>query len=131
MTTKEDNFLLNSDTKGKNSVPSIAKGESKKRSKKRLETYSIYIYKLLKQIHPDTGGVVQGNGIMNSFVKDIFECIATDTAKLAAYSNTKTLTSHEIQTSVRLIHPGELAKHPVSEGTKVSPNIPLLLNCNK
>jgi len=29
-----------------------------------------------------------------------------------------TVTSREIQTSVRLILPGELAKHAVSEGTK-------------
>jgi hypothetical protein len=29
-----------------------------------------------------------------------------------------TLTSREIQTSIRLVFPGELAKHAVSEGTK-------------
>ena len=29
-----------------------------------------------------------------------------------------TITSREIQTSVRLLLPGELAKHAVSEGTK-------------
>jgi histone H2B len=29
-----------------------------------------------------------------------------------------TLTSREIQTAVRLVLPGELAKHAVSEGTK-------------
>ncbi|EJK66679.1 hypothetical protein THAOC_12376, partial [Thalassiosira oceanica] len=27
----------------------------KKRSKKRVESYSTYIYKVLKQVHPDTG----------------------------------------------------------------------------
>ena len=32
-----------------------AKGEGKKRKKKRKKTYSIYIYKVLKQVHPDTG----------------------------------------------------------------------------
>jgi histone H2B len=30
-------------------------GEGKKRTKKRTETYSTYIYKVLKQVHPDTG----------------------------------------------------------------------------
>jgi histone H2B len=35
---------------------SAAKTEGgKKRSKKRVETYSSYIYKVLKQVHPDTG----------------------------------------------------------------------------
>lgn len=56
--------------------------------------------------------------IMNSFVGDLFERIASESAKLATYNNTKTLTSREIQTAVRLLLPGELAKHAVSEGTK-------------
>ena len=29
-----------------------------------------------------------------------------------------TLTSREVQTAIRLVFPGELAKHAVSEGTK-------------
>jgi len=37
---------------------------------------------------------------------------------LARYNKKPTVTSREIQTSVRLILPGELAKHAVSEGTK-------------
>ena len=32
-----------------------AKGEGGKRRKKRKETYAVYIYKVLKQVHPDTG----------------------------------------------------------------------------
>ena len=30
-------------------------GDGKKRTKKRVESYSTYIYKVLKQVHPDTG----------------------------------------------------------------------------
>lgn len=86
--------------------------------KKRSESYSIYIYKVLKQVHPDTGISSKAMSIMNSFVADLFERIATEAAKLASYNNTKTLTSREIQTAVRLLLPGELAKHAVSEGTK-------------
>ncbi|KAJ8902761.1 hypothetical protein NDN08_006081 [Rhodosorus marinus] len=95
---------------------SIDKKDKKK--KKRVETYSVYIYKVLKQVHPDTGISSKAMSIMNSFVNDIFERIAGEASKLAAYSKTKTLTSREVQTSVRLLLPGELAKHAVSEGTK-------------
>jgi len=73
--------------------------------------------------------------ILNSFVNDIFERIATEASsmyfliiqsiipnlfpsELAAYSKKSTISSREIQTSVRLILPGELAKHAISEGTK-------------
>jgi histone H2B len=56
--------------------------------------------------------------IMNSFVNDIFERIASEASRLAHYKKRSTITSREIQTAVRLLLPGELAKHSVSEGTK-------------
>ncbi|KAH0285493.1 histone-fold-containing protein [Aureobasidium namibiae CBS 147.97] len=93
-------------------------GDKKKRSKTRKETYSSYIYKVLKQVHPDTGISNRAMSILNSFVNDIFERVATEASKLAAYNKKSTISSREIQTSVRLILPGELAKHAVSEGTK-------------
>jgi len=93
-------------------------GEKKKRTKARKETYSSYIYKVLKQVHPDTGISNRAMSILNSFVNDIFERVAGEASKLAAYTKKSTISSREIQTSVRLILPGELAKHAVSEGTK-------------
>ena len=96
----------------------IAKGDKKKRNKKRKESYAIYIYKVLKQVHPDTGISSKAMSIMNSFVNDIFERIAAEASRLAHYNKRSTITSREIQTSVRLLLPGELAKHAVSEGTK-------------
>ncbi|KAI5123352.1 hypothetical protein M0805_001773 [Coniferiporia weirii] len=92
--------------------------EKKKRRKVRKETYSSYIYKVLKQVHPDTGISNKAMAILNSFVNDIFERIASEASKLASYSKKSTISSREIQTSVRLILPGELAKHAISEGTK-------------
>jgi len=95
-----------------------ADGEKKKRKKTRKETYSSYIYKVLKQVHPDTGISNKAMAILNSFVNDIFERIASEASKLASYSKKSTISSREIQTSVRLILPGELSKHAISEGTK-------------
>jgi len=43
---------------------------------------------------------------------------ATEAGKLAAYNKKQTISSREIQTAVRLILPGELSKHAISEGTK-------------
>ena len=89
-----------------------------KRKKRRKESYSIYIYKVLKQVHPDTGVSSKAMSIMNSFVNDIFERIAGEASKLATHNGRSTISSREIQTSVRLLLPGELANHAVSEGTK-------------
>ncbi|KAH6575810.1 hypothetical protein BASA62_001762, partial [Batrachochytrium salamandrivorans] len=94
------------------------KDTSKLKKKTRKETYSTYIYKVLKQVHPDTGISNKAMSIMNSFVNDIFERIAGEASKLASYNKRSTISSREVQTSVRLILPGELAKHAVSEGTK-------------
>ncbi|EDW45309.1 GM16470 [Drosophila sechellia] len=90
----------------------------KKKKRKRKESYAIYIYKVLKQVHPDTGISSKAMSIMNSFVNDIFERIAAEASRLAHYNKRSTITSREIQTAVRLLLPGELAKHAVSEGTK-------------
>ncbi|XP_040572131.1 histone H2B-like [Lepeophtheirus salmonis] len=96
----------------------ITKTTGKRRSHKRKESYAIYIYKVLKQVHPDTGVSSKAMSIMNSFVNDIFERIAAESSRLAHYNKRSTITSREIQTAVRLLLPGELAKHAVSEGTK-------------
>uniref|UniRef100_A0A3P9NTK8 Histone H2B n=1 Tax=Poecilia reticulata TaxID=8081 RepID=A0A3P9NTK8_POERE len=90
----------------------------KKRRRTRKESYAIYVYKVLKQVHPDTGISSKAMSIMNSFVNDIFERIASEASRLAHYNKRSTITSREIQTAVRLLLPGELAKHAVSEGTK-------------
>ncbi|KAJ7877788.1 histone-fold-containing protein [Mycena leptocephala] len=104
-------------TATKKSVARTADGE-KERKKTRKETYSSYIYKVLKQVHPDTGISNKAMTILNSFVNDIFERIASEASKLPQYSKKSSISSQEIQTSVRLILPGELAKHTISEGTK-------------
>ena len=116
--TLNTNERTNDTMAGKKPAKKTVKGGAKKSSKKKVETYKIYIYKVLKQVHPDTGISSKAMSIMNSFINDIFEKIATEAAKLARYNKKPTVTSREIQTSVRLILPGELAKHAVSEGTK-------------
>nr|P07794.2 RecName: Full=Late histone H2B.2.1 [Psammechinus miliaris]AAA30015.1 histone H2B-2.1 [Psammechinus miliaris] len=93
-------------------------GASKTRRRKRKESYGIYIYKVLKQVHPDTGISSKAMSIMNSFVNDVFERIAGEASRLAHYNKKSTISSREVQTAVRLLLPGELAKHAVSEGTK-------------
>ena len=108
-------------TKAEKRPPASKEGgekKGKKKARKSVETYKIYIFKVLKQVHPDIGISSKAMSIMNSFINDIFEKLAGEAAKLARYNKKPTITSREIQTSVRLVLPGELAKHAVSEGTK-------------
>ncbi|XP_070406103.1 histone H2B 1/2 [Nothobranchius furzeri] len=110
----------------KKAVTKTAGKGGKKRKRTRKESYAIYVYKVLKQVHPDTGISSKAMSIMNSFVNDIFERIASEASRLAHYNKRSTITSREIQTAVRLLLPGELAKHAVSEGTKAVTSTPAL-----
>lgn len=75
----------------------ISKSDKKGRKRRRKESYAIYIYKVLKQVHPDTGVSSKAMSIMNSFVNDIFERIAAEASRLAHYNKRSTITSREIQ----------------------------------
>jgi histone H2B len=96
---------------------------------------------VLKQVHPNMGISNKVMAILSSFINDVFERIAPEAsseflflpfgnhsfnvlfflfAELAAYSRKSTISSHKIQTSVRLILPDELAKHAISEDTSWS-----------
>ena len=94
------------------------KDVDKKKKQKRHETFSVYIYKVLKQVHQDTGISKKSMNIMNSFINDIFERISLESSKLVRYNKKHTLSAREIQISVKLLLPVELAKHAIIEGTK-------------
>ena len=85
---------------------------------KRKESFGIYIYKVLKQVHPHVGISSQAMSIMKSFVNDTFERLAGEASRLGRQNKRLTMSSRDMQTSTRLLLPGELGKYAVSEGTK-------------
>ncbi|CDW60667.1 Histone domain containing protein [Trichuris trichiura] len=91
----------------------------KKRRKKRKESFSSYIYNLLKLHHPELEISSKSKWIMNSFVNDMFDRIASEASRLAQHSKRHTIGAREIQAAVRLLLPGELSMHAVNEGIKV------------
>eukprot|EP00929_Paragymnodinium_shiwhaense_P009748 TRINITY_DN114042_c0_g1_i1.p1 TRINITY_DN114042_c0_g1~~TRINITY_DN114042_c0_g1_i1.p1 ORF type:complete len:151 (+),score=59.16 TRINITY_DN114042_c0_g1_i1:107-559(+) len=93
-------------------------GRRKRGSKKIRQSYTLYIYKVLKQIHPKLMISKRAMNIMNSFMSDMFDKIATEASKLVRTNMKRTLSSREVETAVRLLLPGELADHAVSEATK-------------
>merc|ERR1711890_168136 len=77
----------------KKAVKSVEKA---KRHKKRAETFAIYIYKVLKQVHPEVGVSKKSMNIMNSFINDSFEKIALEASKLVRFNKRRTLSSREV-----------------------------------
>ena len=56
----------------------------KKKAKKGTESYKLYIFKVLKQVHPDTGISSKAMAILNSFIADQFEKIASQAAQVSS-----------------------------------------------
>ena len=121
MAAKKKSIKKAAAEKSSSQVPA-ANGDStiikKKAKKHRVESYGIYIHRVLKQVHPDTRISTKTMSIMNSFVNDLFERIAAEASRLSHYNKKQTISSNDIQTAIRLILPGELSKHAVSEGTR-------------
>ena len=69
----------------KKAVTKAQKKDSKKRKRSREESYSVYMYKVLNQVHPDTGISSKAMGIMNSCVNDVFERIAGEALQALDY----------------------------------------------
>jgi len=100
-------------------INSTSDGQSKnRRSTKRYISFSTYIHRVLRQVHPDITITTKSILIMNSFINDLFERLAQEASRLVRYNKVKTLGVREMQTAVRLLMPGELNKHAVSEATK-------------
>ena len=99
---------------GKKPAP-VVKTMKKRRAP---ESYKSYIFKVLKQVHPKMRVSKKGIAIVNNFVTDTFEKIATEAGKLCKITKRSTLSSRDVQSAIRLVLPGELSKHAVSKGTK-------------
>ena len=86
-------------------------------SRKRVgHEYNNYIYKVLKQVHPDTSMTTSARMMLNALLMSLTKKLVQTSCELD--KKHVTLSSRNIQTAVRLTFPGELAKHAVSEGTK-------------
>ena len=107
------------------SARSVKKAATKKstagaprRRRRKAETFNLYIYKVLKQVHPQMGMSKKAMAIMNSFVLDTFDKIANEAGRLVQYNKKKTMDARAIQSAVKLVLPGELAKHAEGEAQK-------------
>lgn len=94
----------------------------KRKSREGGERYKRYVYRVLKQVHPELGMSAKAMIVLNNYMNDMFERLADEAAKLTMYTARKTLSSREIQAAVKLVLPGELGKHAMAEGTKAVSN---------
>jgi histone H2A len=80
--------------------------------------FSVYIYKVLKLIHPDNGLSGAALTAMVNLVKINISKIMKVVNQLSIRTGAKTITERELQTAITIAIPGELSKHAKSEGEK-------------
>merc|ERR1719453_404269 len=111
-------------SKKKQAMTSSKKKDAKEGDKKKAAKaqaphhFALYVHRILKQVHPETTMSKKTMSIITCFINDVFEKISMEAGRLVKYNKRQTLASKEVQTAVRLLLPGELAKHAVSEGSK-------------
>ncbi|XP_048191294.1 histone H2B-like [Perognathus longimembris pacificus] len=81
-------------------------------------SFAIYYHRLLKKIHRGLRLSQQMIYILDSFVNDIFKCIASEAGRLAHKTNRSSISSRDIQAAVRLLLPANLSKLAVIQATK-------------
>eukprot|EP00796_Vickermania_ingenoplastis_P011690 gene11691-gene9509 len=104
-------------TPKKTTAPKRAAG-SKRSHRKPKRSWNVYVSRCLKSINGKMSMSSRTMKIVNSFVNDQFERIATEAANLVRINKKRTLGARELQVAVRLVLPAELAKHAMAEGTK-------------
>ena len=82
------------------------------------DRFSTFIYKVLKQVHPDLKISSKAMSIMDSMVHDLLDRIGREASLLQKINKKNTMQSREIGSAVKLVLSWELAKHAASEGTK-------------
>ncbi|XP_078413678.1 histone H2B type 1-L-like [Cetorhinus maximus] len=77
----------------------VTKKPPKEWRKSRKQSYSTYVYRMLTQIHPSTRMSSRAMSVMNSFVVDIFDRIASEASHLIHYNEPHTILAREIQSA--------------------------------
>jgi len=101
-------------------VEPAAATKKAKRHKKRKPSWNTYVYKVLQQVAPDVGMTKISMSSINTLVNDALHRLGHEASRMVMKDGKKTVGSGDIQTATRLIFPGELGVHAVSEGVKAT-----------
>ncbi|XP_025131696.3 late histone H2B.L4-like [Bubalus bubalis] len=109
------------DAEPKQAKQKTANGRRRRRRhcrKDNFSSFATYFPGVLRQMHKGLSLSHDSVNILDSFVKDMFERIAEEAGRLARYNKRRTITHEDIEAAVRLLLPGELRKHAITEATK-------------
>lgn len=74
--------------------------------KGRGATFSRFIFKVMKNVHLDMSISKNAMKIIDNFISDTFERVATEAANLKSIAKETTLQPRSVQSAVKLVLPG-------------------------
>ena len=77
-----------------------------------------YLYKILKQVHPDLGISSESMNTINSAFLRLYTEVANEAGSVSRKTNSQTLSALDVQTAAKIILPQELANHAINEGAQ-------------
>ena len=77
-----------------------------------------YLYKILKQVHPDLGISSESTNTINSAFLRLYTEVANEAGSVSRKTNSQTLSALDVQTAAKIILPQELANHAINEGAQ-------------
>ena len=92
----------------------IAKRKEKKIFRNE-DNLKVYIFRVLKEIHPEVGISKSAMTSLNSIILEVYRNLAKNAREL---SNHQILKPTDVQTAIKIVFPGELCKHAVTEGVR-------------
>ena len=92
--------------------------EKTQNKKKQNRGFVTYIFRVLKQVHPAMRIKKTAGDQLNEFLIVLAKRITNVSKDNALNNKVVTISPRHVQHATRMIFPGELAKHAVSEGTK-------------
>ena len=96
----------------------ISKKAGGKKTKKGKKSFKSYISKVNKASKKGLTLSSRAGKILNSFVEDMFDKIATQASALARSTKAATIKAATMQAAVRITLPAELGSHAASEASK-------------
>lgn len=98
--------------------PRNSQQEDNKKTKKpgNYEAFDSYIYKVIRNLHPDKGVSKKGMMVLSAITNDLFEKITIEATTLARYHNKQTLAANDVQAALRLLLPQDMTEHIIAEG---------------
>ena len=101
--------------------PAGGDGAPARKEKKVFRTednLKVYIFRVLRDVHPEVGISKSAMTTLNSIILELYRNLATSARELCQKVDRSTLSSQDVQTAAKIVLPGELCKHAVSEGAR-------------